>query len=45
MGEAALSYWLDEYICPSTLVTEEPQEDVAFLATGENDDDWKYGTD
>lgn len=45
MGEAALSYWLEEYICPTENRVEDEQEDVTYLATGETDNDWKFGSD
>ncbi len=44
MGEAALSYWLEEFVNPSPQPADFDLDYTALLA-GETDDDWKYGSD
>jgi hypothetical protein len=44
MGEAAFSYWLEEFINP----TPQPADaDLEYTAqyNGETDEDWMYGSD
>jgi hypothetical protein len=45
MGEAAKNYWLEEFINPSEPVSETELEECAALASGDTDEDWKYGSD
>lgn len=46
MGEAALSYWLDEFINPTPVAADENVlSDYVVLMDGESEEDWKYGTD
>ena len=45
MGEAALSYWLDEFINPTPVAADAEALEYVVLIDGESDDDWKYGTD
>ncbi len=44
MGEAALSYWLEEFINPTT---QPADADLDYTASykGETDEDWMYGSD
>lgn len=44
MGEAALAYWLEEFINP-TPAPADAELDYQALFPGETDDDWKYGSD
>ena len=44
MGEAALSYWLEEFINPTPAPADADLEYSAILA-GEKDEDWKFGSD
>ena len=44
MGEAALSYWLDEFINP-TPAPADADLDYVVQIDGETDEDWKFGTD
>lgn len=45
MGEAALSYWLEEFINPTPVPADAEILDYTTLLDGETDDDWKYGSD
>jgi len=44
MGEAALSYWLEEFINPSPQPADADVE-YSALCLGETDEDWLYGSD
>jgi len=44
MGEAALSYWLEEFINPSPQACDADLEYTA-QCDGEKDEDWLYGSD
>ncbi len=45
MGEAAFSYWLDEFINPTQIAADAEIGEYITLLDGECDDDWKYGSD
>jgi hypothetical protein len=45
MGEAAISYWLDEFINPTPVAADAELQEYTTLIDGETDDDWKYGSD
>jgi len=45
MGEAALAYWLEEYINPSETPREDAFAEESRLAIGDSDEDWKFGSD
>jgi len=45
MGEAALAYWLEEYINPSAAPREDAFAEESRLAIGDSDEDWKFGSD
>ncbi len=46
MGEAALSYWLEEFVNPSAVVAADAElQDYTALPAGETEEDWLYGSD
>lgn len=45
MGEAAVSYWLEEFINPTPVAADAELQEYTTLLAGETDEDWKYGTD
>jgi hypothetical protein len=45
MGEAARSYWLEEFINPTPVPADAELQNFVTQIENETDDDWKYGTD